>query len=117
MREYSQKMHEAMQSIVSGMDSLNAVYVSVREKVGPHEELFGEMLLRIKQFQDNVFGDIEELASKLQDTADKMELYIRTTAASGGYTIGTEKRTIRNKGVDHRHGYFPAGTGKSLRTA
>ncbi|MBR3260344.1 MAG: hypothetical protein IKF95_03250 [Firmicutes bacterium] len=96
LREYSQKMPEVIQNIASGMDGLNAVYMSVREKVGPHAETFGEMLAHIKHFQDNASGDIEALASKLRDTADKMELYLSASTAPGGYTIGTESLAFIN---------------------
>ena len=88
LRDYAEKILHICSKLEEDIQRLLSVYNNVSEEVGPHKDLFEEMLVKIKRAEEISNGSISELAYMLKCTADKMESYINHGASYGAVTLG-----------------------------
>lgn len=83
LREYADRILTICIKLEEDIQQLLSVYNNVFEDIGPHNELFGEMLVKIRKSEEILNGSIKELSYVLKCTADKMESYIQHGASYG----------------------------------
>lgn len=88
LRDYAAKIPQVYCELDDDIRHLLDVYNNVSDNVGPHGEMFGEMLLKIKSAEAISRESINELVYILKCTADKMESYINHGASYGTVTLG-----------------------------
>lgn len=88
LRDYAEEIPHICNKLEEDIQRLLNVYNNVSENVGPHNDLFEEMLLTIKRAEELSNESISELAYMLKCTADKMESYINYGASYGTVTLG-----------------------------
>lgn len=88
LRDYAEKIPRICYNLEEDIQRLLNIYNNVSEDVGPHNDLFEEMLLNIKRAEEISNESINELAYMLKCTADKMESYINHGASYGTVTLG-----------------------------
>lgn len=88
LRDYADQILQICSKLEEDILRLLSVYNNVSEDVGPHRELFEEMLLQIKKAEELSSESVNELAYILKCTADKMESYINHGASYGTVTLG-----------------------------
>lgn len=76
LREFAKKIPLAIQNISSDTNELMAIYDGLKDSIGPHGIYFSEMLNSIKRAERYSEEVIEEIARKLNITADKIEAYL-----------------------------------------
>jgi hypothetical protein len=88
LREFAEKLPEAIENIKFDTEKLINTYINVLDTVGPHRDEFHEMLLTISRAQEASAEAIKELPYMLKCTADKMESYIMHGSSQGGVLSG-----------------------------
>lgn len=88
LRDYAEEIPRICNKLEEDIQRLLNVYNNVSENVGPHNDLFEEMILTIKRAEEISNESISELAYMLKCTADKMESYINHGASYGTVTLG-----------------------------
>lgn len=88
LRDYAEEIPNICNKLEEDIQRLLNIYNNVSENVGPHNDLFEEMILSIKRAEEISNESISELAYMLKCTADKMESYINHGASYGTVTLG-----------------------------
>lgn len=85
LRTLADQMPRAIERIDLATEELMAVYSQVEGKIGVHEPQFAAMLNRLKNVQRQAREPVLQLPHKLNEVANAIEDYIRTSPDSGGY--------------------------------
>lgn len=75
LREWAEVMPIAIQNIIISSEKVILVYQSVSDSVGPHREVFLQMLLNIKKAQEDSMEALSFFNKELKETADKIDRY------------------------------------------
>lgn len=96
LREYADQISQTYIKLDEDILRLLGIYNSVFEKVGPHNEMFEEMLFQIKKAEEISNESIEKLSDMLRYTADKIEAYINRIPQNTSYgTVTSENGDAR----------------------
>lgn len=76
LRDFAEAMPFAINNIVEETQNLIAVYKSVSDQVGPHEQDFDTMMKLITKAQNDAADAVNALPPKLRYTADKIDAFI-----------------------------------------
>ena len=82
LREWADIIPRAVGDVEESTLKVISVYQSVADKVGPHRESFLQMLLCIKNAQDQFVYVIDALPQMLRMTAIKIDFYVDSTCDS-----------------------------------
>ena len=88
LRDYADEIPHICDKLEEDIQRLLNIYTNVSGDVGPHKNLFEEMIFDIKRVGEISYESINELAYMLKCTADKMESYIDHGASYGTVTLG-----------------------------
>lgn len=78
LRDFAEAMPLAINNIVEETQNLIAVYKSVSDQVGPHEQDFDTMIKLITKAQNDAVDAVNALPPRLRYTADKIDEFIAT---------------------------------------
>ena len=103
LRSFAEIIPKILDLLEENTEQLIGIYYNISDDLGPHCDMFEEMLHHIKQSKEISADSIEELSQMLKTTADKMESFIHHGASYGTtnqpprdikneYTIGVKKR-------------------------
>ena len=84
VREFADSIPIAIENIVTATEQLAAVYQSVADTLGVHNQDFYEMLMHIKKAQENASNAIQVLPPMMISTADKIDFYVATHPTYSG---------------------------------
>ena len=76
LEEFAESMPLAVENIVVATDKVVRVYQSVADSLGVHGEDFYDMLMHIKNAQENAADALEALPPMLRSTAEKIRAYV-----------------------------------------
>ena len=88
LRDYADEIPHICDKLEEDIQRLLNIYTNVSGDVGPHKNLFEEMIFDIKRVGEISYESINELAYMLKCTADKMESYIDHGVSYGTVTLG-----------------------------
>lgn len=91
LREWANIFPIAIRNITEDTLHLIQTFQSVSDGLGEHREAFQEMLMHIQRMQENMVETIEFLPMMLNQTADKIEVYLGGSGTSATDTIGIKR--------------------------
>lgn len=76
LHNLAEKLTSALDNIATATSTVNNVYQSVSEDVGPHAQQFEEMLMRVKNAQEKMAGCMDVMVPCITNTAQAIEEFL-----------------------------------------